>query len=128
MTGHNVVARFRDGKLLKGRTNDFTPFKMHFHIKLLNEKVVTVDLEDLKALFFVRDFKGEKYRPDRLRHVRELGGQKVRVYFYDGEIITGFAMEYSSKDFGFFMTPAGSRDNNERVFVVASATEKISFL
>ena len=64
-----VVARYRDGRLLKGSTSDFQPNKDRFHLALSDAgpgaRPVEVRLSELKAVFFVRDFKGDPGRHDR---------------------------------------------------------------
>ena len=60
MEKSKVVARFKDGTLKKGHTEDFFPNKKDFHLELLNGETVNIETEQLKALFFVRDFAGDK--------------------------------------------------------------------
>jgi hypothetical protein len=50
------------------------------------------------------------------------------VKFSDGESIIGYTLGYSPDRQGFFMTPADSKSNNQRIFVVKSASEKIEFI
>ena len=50
------------------------------------------------------------------------------VDFNDGESIIGYALGYSPDRKGFFITPADLSGNNERVFIVKSATKNIKFL
>jgi hypothetical protein len=42
--------------------------------------------------------------------------------------VVGYTLAYSPDRQGFFMTPADLQGNNERIFVVKSATEKIELL
>jgi len=53
-----VVARFRDGKMIRGATHDFGPQKRVFHVntqekhgKTVRGKVFEIFLSELKALF-----------------------------------------------------------------------------
>ena len=59
-----VVARFNDGSIVRGYTNDFDPSKAHMHISsdLRDGESTIILLSDLKALFFVRDFAGDPTR------------------------------------------------------------------
>jgi hypothetical protein len=50
------------------------------------------------------------------------------VLFIDGETVVGYALAYSADRPGFYMTPADLQGNNEPIFVVKSATEKVEFL
>jgi hypothetical protein len=56
------------------------------------------------------------------------GGRKIQVRFLDGETIVGYTMGYSPDRTGFFLVPADSKGNNERIFVVKSATEKVEMM
>ena len=55
---NKVVARFLDGRVLKGTTLDFVPTRPHFHVTPVNaasgDRPVQVDPKELKALFFVK--------------------------------------------------------------------------
>lgn len=135
---NKVVARFKDGSLIKGKTSDFSPLKNFFHLEMMsgqkikveieNLKVVEIDISELKAAFFVKDYDGNKDRQDTYEDNIPGAGKKVEVKFNDGEVVIGFAMSYSPERHGFFLTPADLHGNNDRIFVVKSATEKITFL
>ena len=111
----------------KGTTSDFLPNKAQFHLEEINGEIVEVNIEDIKALFFVKDFDGNKSHQDNYEDNVAGGGRKVKVKFSDGEIIIGFTIGYSPDRQGFFLTPADLQGNNERIFVVKSATELIEF-
>ena len=135
---NKIVARFKNGNLLKGKLLDFSPNKRYFHLELESGEVVTIDMqklkiveidmEELKAAFFVKDLKGNKDHKDIYNDVITGSGKKVKVEFSDGEVITGFALSYSPERHGFFIVPADLKSNNERIFVIKSATTKITFL
>ena len=91
-------------------------------------KVVKIDKEELKAAFFVKDFNGDKDRSDVYEDEIPGAGKKIEVEFNDGEIITGYTMSFSPERQGFFLVPADRKGNNERIFVVKSATAKMKFL
>ena len=80
MAGNRVVARFRDGKRIKGLTTDFVPTRDFFHVSLDDGKVVTVRHLDLKAVFFVRDFAGDPShrRTNEFPADRPVSGRKIR--------------------------------------------------
>ena len=54
--------------------------------------------------------------------------ESLKVRFLDGETIVGYTMGYSPDRMGFFLVPADSKGNNERIFVVKSATEKVEMM
>ena len=123
-----VVVRYRDGSISKGFTGEFAPDKELFHVRLLSGDVVPVRMEKLKAVFFVKDFQGDREYIENDRGIDPWGGRRVEVHFEDGEIIRGYTLHYEASDHGFFMTPADSRSNNKSVFVLTAATRKITFL
>jgi hypothetical protein len=129
-----VVARYLDGRLLKGVTNDFLPAKDRFHLVPLESapgtKPVEVLIGDLKALFFVRDFTGNPQHKESgdFDPTKAAGGRKIRVVFKDGETMVGTTQGYQPGRPGFFVVPADAKSNNERCFVVSAATREVSFL
>ena len=125
---NKIVARFKDGTMMKGTTSDFFPKKNTFHIHLKNGEIVSIVKEELKALFFVRDFEGNKTHKEIYTDVVPGGGRKVMVEFNDGEKIVGFSQGCSPNLEGFFLIPADTKSNNERIYIVTSATKNITFL
>jgi hypothetical protein len=123
-----IIVRFKDGKLLKGRSNDFSPGKKVFHMSLISREEVKINVEELKAIFFIKDFKGNKEHQISYKDALPWGGNKVKVVFYDDEEIIGYTQHYSQEDHGFFVIPADLKCNNERIFVIVSATKKITFI
>lgn len=135
---NKVVARFKDGSIMKGNTNDFSPLKKHFHLEVIGGQVIDVNVANLKALeiqlaelkaaFFVKDFEGNRTYDEEYGDVVVGAGRKVQVTFADGEVIIGFALSYSADRPGFFLVPADKKSNNERIFVITSSTKKVDFL
>jgi hypothetical protein len=125
-----VVAHYRDGRTLRGSTQDFRPESDTFHL-LPSEGggiPTTVRLVDLKALFYVRDFGFQRRQVERARRFGEpTVGHKTIVEFRDGEKMWGFTEQYSPGGHGFFFTPADPKENNVRVFVVNSSVKQITF-
>jgi hypothetical protein len=128
MQPNKVIVRFKDGMIMKGNTSDFFPNKVRFHLNRLDGKIDKIDIETLKAVFFVKDFEGNKDYKKKYDDTIHGAGRKIEVEFTDGESITGYALGYSPDRHGFFITPADLASNNERIFVVNSATKNIIFL
>ena len=86
--------------------------------------VEDVKLENVKAVFFVRDFAGEVQRQDLRFHDHLPATQClwVRVRFDDGETIEGLIN--NTQDFvlgsGFLMAPADTFGNNLLIYVLKS--------
>jgi hypothetical protein len=76
-------------------------------------------------VFFVKDFEGNKDYKKKYDDEIHGAGRKIVVDFNDGESIIGYALGYSPDRQGFFMTVADLSSNNERVFIVKSATKNI---
>ena len=96
--------------------------------KYATQAGISISIEDLKAVFFVKDFEGNKDHKKKYDDVIHGAGRKIVVDFNDGESIIGYALSYSPDRQGFFMTPADLSGNNERAFIVKSATKNIKFL
>jgi len=118
MPSNRIVARFRDGSTLKGQTSDFFPNKAQFHLSTRDGQIHRVTTSDLKAIFFVRDHDGDRLRKDDYNEEVMGVGRKIQVTFSDGETITGYTAGYSKDRPGFFLVPANTKDNNERMFIV----------
>lgn len=128
MASNKVVARFKDGTIMKGTTSDFFPNRSSFHLTLTNGSVVEINIEQLKALFYVKDFSGNENRIDAYDDAIPGGGRKIQVEFFDNEVIIGFSQGYSANRPGFFVVPGDNENNNERIFVITSATKKVTFI
>lgn len=129
---NHVVARWQDGRILKGVTNDFVPAKDLFHLLPAGSAPGTAPLEvlvsSLKAVFFVRDLQGSPEHKETNTFDGPLVGRKIRVIFHDGEELVGTTNGYQPGRPGFFVFPADVESNNERCFVVTAATREITFL
>jgi hypothetical protein len=127
MIKSKTVVRFKDKTLLKGKVNDFSPFYKFFNLELMNGDVVTIDIDKIKAIFFVKSFAGNKNHTykykDRLFGV----GDKIITRFADGETLVGYSLHLDYSPRGFFITPADLKGNNKYVFASKSAIESMSF-
>ena len=135
MKVNKMVIRFKDKTLLKGESFDFYPNSKTFHLRLIEGEEIEIDIENLKAVFWVKSFDGNKDYSYTYDDSIPWGVNKVNVRFADGESMIGYAQHLQCKnhhvyhsDYGFFITPADFKGNNDRVFVLKSATEEINFL
>jgi hypothetical protein len=126
---NRVAIRYKDGRVEKGCTHDFMPGKPVFHLHAHDSQAVAeVRVDDLKAIFFVKDLDG---RPDysEIRDFPETPlrakGRKITILFQDGEILTGYTLTYDARRPGFFVMPTDEMSNNERVYVVRSAVKDV---
>jgi hypothetical protein len=125
---NKVVARFKNGDVKKGVTGDFFPNKVVFHLQLETKEILEINIEELKAICFVKDFEGNKERTDDYTDELPGGGRKVQIEFSDDETLVGFTQGYSPTRSGFFVVPADLNNNNARIYVITSATQKVTFL
>jgi hypothetical protein len=125
-----VVARYLDGRVLKGVTRDFSPNRPIFHVDLEDgSPAIELRYRQLKALFFVKGFEGDPDRQDIRGFVHGPAetqqGKKIAVRFRDGEFICGYTLSWSPDREGFFLFPADADSNNQRIFVISSSTLEI---
>ena len=127
-----VVARYRDGRVIKGTTYDFGPQKKGFHVIPLGEeggKVSEVLFSDLKAVFFVKSLEGKQDHPSGKEGIEEktepMGQMKVKITFFDGETLVGTTQGYTLEREGFFIVPLEEDSNNLRIFVISKAVKEV---
>ena len=131
---NKVVARFADGRIVKGSTSDFVATKDAFHVALadapLSAKPTLIQIKDLKAIFFVKDFAGRpEYQPrQEFDPSSPVVGRKIKVVFKDGEVLVGTTQGYKPGRPAFFVVPADQKSNIERCFVIAEAAKEITLL
>jgi len=129
-----VIARYVNGKVVKGYTHDFFPNKDIFRISpSINEPLkegTKIQMLDLKALFFVRSFAGDSSYNEQKQFLqdKQLHGRKIEVTFRDDEVLIGTTVGYTPNRLGFFIVPADPKSNNLRVFVISAAVKKVRFL
>jgi len=128
-----VVARYIDGRVVKGLSQDFFPNKDRFHVYPADKssgEAAEILLKELKAVFFVRDFAGNFQYDERKEYVEgdKPSGRKIEVTFKDGEVLVGTTLGYDPSRPGFFLFPADPKSNNVRVFAVTTSVKKVRFL
>jgi hypothetical protein len=126
---NTVVVHYPGGTLLKGVTNNFFPNKDKFHLTDKDTgEVREVLLSDLKAVFFVKGFDGDRNYQERTDVERTGLGKRIQVNFNDGETLVGYSQGFAPERPGFFLFPADPESNNDRIYVVTAATRAACFL
>lgn len=125
-----IVARYADGRVLKGVTRDFSPNRGIFHVDPEDgAPVVELRFRQLKALFFVRSLAGDSSRQDLrgfvLGPAETQQGKKIAVRFRDGELVCGYTLSWSPDREGFFLFPSDGDSNNQRIFVITAGTVEV---
>jgi len=128
-----VVVGYSNGKVIKGFTEDFYPNKERFHLFPADNPsggAIEVSINDLKAIFVVRDFIGDPLYKERKKYIEgeKPSGRKVEVTFKDGEVLVGSTLGYDPERQGFFVFPADPKGNNIRAYVVSSPVVKVRYL
>jgi hypothetical protein len=134
MEPNKIVVRYLDGKIIKGFTQNFFPNKPTFHILLYDpvksKEPVEVQVNELKAVFFVRDFNGNKdyHEKKQLAGKGTTQGRLIEVACKDGEIMAGTTTGYDPKRPGFFLFPLDPQSNNLKAYIVSGAVRNVRFL
>ncbi|HZE88275.1 MAG TPA: hypothetical protein VE404_01940 [Verrucomicrobiae bacterium] len=122
-----VVVHFMNHTLLKGHARFFFHHQMQMLMQTLEGEERLIPLAEVKAVFFVRSFTGDRLRKER----KEPGpdsprlGEGVHVTFLDGETLIGRAVGYKPEDRGFYFKPADPASNNEIVYIPQTALREI---
>jgi len=127
---HKVVAHYIGGRVVKGVSHDINPKRPFCHIRTETRANITVKLEELKALFFVKDLTGDaKHEESRIletKDPRARGARPIEVEFADGERVSGLVVGYPPRDPFFFVLPVDARSNNVRILVNLAAVKDMS--
>jgi len=136
MLKKKVVVKYQNGEIIKGWVEDFRPdrdtFILYPLIEYSEEERIEINFDPLKAVFFVKDFIGDKnYKKVRTFDVEfkiTPSQRKLIVNFKDGENLYGTSHDYGRHKVGFFVYPVDQKDNSDRIFVVHSAVESIRLM
>jgi hypothetical protein len=127
---HKVVAHFIDHAIVKGTSMDVDPGRQLCHIQTADRGTVEVDLSQVKALYFVKEFGGKpKYDEDRAPRSgdqRLRGSRRVRVRFQDGEEQGGLMNRFPPNRPFFFLLPIDPDSNNIRILVNRDALAELT--
>jgi hypothetical protein len=127
-----IVVNMRSGIVHKGVTHDFSPKQAAFHV-LPGEGggvPIRVNFDDMKAIFWVKDYLGNRDFVARrdFDPGRSSQGRRAIVTFGDGEAIWGSVIEDDPSSLGFFFVPSDERDNNLKIFVVRKGLKELRFV
>lgn len=129
---NKAVVAYLDGRRLKGYIYNFSAQKDRFRLFLeqdtLQREGADVEMKELKAIFFARDFVGNTEYTESQTLASQNGGRKAEVTFQDGEKLVGTTDAYNPQKIGFFLVPADPRSNNLRVFVITQNASQIRWI
>src|SRR5919204_1883330 len=126
---NKAVVAFLDGRRLKGYIYNFSTQKDRFRLfseqDALQGEGTDVEMKDLKAIFFAKDFAGDREYHESQTPLPTNQGRKAEVTFRDGEKLVGTADAYNPQKTGFFLVPVDPRSNNLRVFVITKNATQV---
>jgi len=122
-----VIGKYRDGRFVRGYTNDFSPKKPYLHVSTTpwSEQAQFVSIIQLDALFFMRDTRtaaGAAAEPAIVH------GRKVALSLPNGEEMIGTTLNYKLNGSGFFVHALDAHHTTARVFVTQSGIRSVRFL
>ena len=134
MEKRKVIARKVDGQILKGYIEAIPDLAEADSITLLSltEELIKIPKPEMKALFFVRKFSGNKeYSEVKFFESQpKIDGLWVRLTFYDAELIEGIvanSIQFLIED-GFYLKPPDPNSNNRLMYVVKAALKEFTVL
>lgn len=132
MAANAVVARFADGRTVKGMSLDVAPERPTCHVRTAEGTMVEIALRDLKALFFVKSLEGDRHHNESVAvntsDPRLRGAKLVEVTFHDTERIVGMAMRFPPLQTFFFLVPVDTASNNLRILVNRNQVKSMDVL
>ncbi len=131
-THKKVVVRKMDRDSINGHVSPAN-FVREGKLELLNTSgnVVAIDLKDIKAVYFVRDF-GDFESPGRKTFTSRprTEGLWVRLKFKDNEVLEGMMpndLSLTTAE-GFLINPPDLRSNTQRIYVPRTALDSLTVL
>jgi hypothetical protein len=130
-THKKVIVRKMDRDTIAGFVAPV--FLVDDKVEMLNTagNVVSIELRDIKGVYFVRDF-ADVDAPGRKTFVTRprTAGLWVRLKFRDNEIIEGMMPNDLAQiaPEGYFINPPDTRSNTQRIFVPRTALQELTVL
>jgi len=129
---NRAVVAYLDGRRLKGYIYNFSALKDRFRVFSETDTQQTngtdVEMKDLKAIFFAKDFAGNPEHKECHELQPNAQGRKTEIIFGDGEKLVGTTDAFNPKKIGFFVFPSDPRSNNLRVFVILKNIQSLRWL
>jgi len=131
-THKKVIVRKADRDSVSGYVSP-SNFVVDGKLELLNTSgnVVAVDLRDIKAVYFVREFSDSEVMSRKTFTTRpRTEGLWVRLKFKDNEVIEGIMPNDLAQNpaEGFLINPPDLRSNTQRVFVPRASLTSVTVI
>ncbi|HUM04788.1 MAG TPA: hypothetical protein VLT90_04965 [Terriglobales bacterium] len=131
-THKKVIVRKTDRDSVSGYVSPAN-FVVDGKLELLNTagNVVAIDLKDIRAVYFVREFSDSEVLSRKTFTTRpRTEGLWVRLKFKDSEVIEGIMpndLSINPAD-GYLITPPDLRSNTQRIFVPRTSLNALTVL
>lgn len=134
-----VILRFLDGKMLKGLVKDLKLTDDNLFIEDESNHQLKVRLKELKAIFFVKTFEGNRTHHEKKTFTGSPPvSRRVFIKFKDGETMMGFIegeipwergfFLESMKEKGFYVLPVDEDSNNTKIMIITSAVKDVAMI
>jgi len=131
-TRKRVVIRKLDKGLIKGFVDPNGYLASEVEVLDREGRLVRVPMSEIKGLFFVRDFEGNRARAERkiFRSRPRLAGLWVRMTFKDSEVLEALLPNnlLEVDPLGYLVTPPDVYSNNLRIFIPRTALTELEVL
>lgn len=132
-THKKVILRKLDSGTVKGFVNPNSYLGPNgVELMDLEGHRVAVPLEEVKGVYFVREFEGNQERQERKIFLSrpKLNGLWIRMTFKDAEVLDGLISQnlLTLEPQGYLVTPPDIYSNNLRIFVPRSALAALEVL
>jgi hypothetical protein len=134
MEKRKVIARKTNGEILKGYVDTAPESAKDDQITIisLTDEIIKIPKKDMKALFFVKKFSGNKEYSEVkfFENQPKIDGLWARLTFFDDEMIEGIVSNTIQVllDDGFYLKPPDPNSNNRLMYVVKSALKDFTVL
>jgi hypothetical protein len=125
-----VVGNYRDGRTVRGYTNDFSPTTPFLHIcpAPSADEMNFVSLIQLDSLFFLPNPQARVLERDAIDPAPPTRGRRVAMTLPNGKEVIGTMLTYSRDGRGFFVHLPDAENGATRVFITQSGIRNIRFL
>jgi Family of unknown function (DUF6982) len=134
MERRKVIVRKLNGEIIKGYLETIPQLRDTKEVSIvsLTEELIPVPKQEIKALFFVRKFSGDKEYCEVkfFQNQPRIDGLWVRLTFIDGETLEGIVSNSSRflLEDGFCVIPGDPKSNNRLIYVPKAALKDFRIL
>ena len=127
----NIIVKLKNGEEKTGEVMQFNTSQPIFRMRADRDdgtkEALTIAMDAVKAILFLKseEDKGTRLRPEAADQSAESMDFRLVIEFQDGEVMSGSASKYNSKDKGFYITTLDPSDKIERIYVNAQSLKHV---